>query len=111
MNELYKIKFNLTSEFLPVSRRFVARVRPVFRILNFSPSKIMASQMHSNTDWDTVTVIGKKNPNARAAKSSAALNSAGRSGAGIISEKKTGLNQKKTTEGSRIAKVDRMTDV
>ena len=85
------------------SSRVPEKILPIER-------KIMA-QMHSNTDWDSVTIIGKKATTSKQAKSSTALNSAARSGTGIISEKKTGLNQKKTNEGSRIAKVDRMTDV
>ena len=65
----------------------------------------------SNTDWDSVTVIGKRQQSAKSTKTASALNSASRSGTSIISEKKQGLNQKKGSEGSRIAKVDRMTDV
>jgi hypothetical protein len=61
-------------------------------------------------DWDKVTVIGKRQTTQKQLKSTFALNQASRSGGQIISEKKTGLNQARGTEGSKIAKQDRLTD-
>jgi Multiprotein bridging factor 1 len=61
-------------------------------------------------DWDKVTVIGKRQTTQKQLKSTSALNQASRQGGQIISEKKTGLNQSRTTEGSKIAKQDRLTD-
>jgi hypothetical protein len=63
-------------------------------------------------DWDKVTIIGKRAHTGKQLKSQDALNAASRSGGTIISEKKTGLNTNlKSTEGSKIAKADRDTDV
>ncbi|KAJ3321109.1 multiprotein-bridging factor 1 [Boothiomyces sp. JEL0866] len=60
---------------------------------------------------ETVTIIGNRNHgNSKSLKTSSALNTAQRNGGSIISEKKSGLNVKKATEGSKIAAVDRKTD-
>lgn len=62
-------------------------------------------------DWDSATVIGKRQATGKSLKTQAALTAAARAGGNIISEKKTGINQhSKGTEGSKIAKVDRETD-
>ena len=63
-------------------------------------------------DWDKVTIIGKRATTGKQLKSQDAINAASRSGGTIISEKKSGINSNvKGTEGSKIAKADRDTDV
>ncbi|KAK9457614.1 multi protein bridging factor 1-domain-containing protein [Dipodascopsis uninucleata] len=67
------------------------------------------------SDWDTVTVIGQK-ANARqasAAKSNAELNAARRAGAVVSTDKKYGAGSNRTvgTDGQRLTKIDRETDV
>ena len=61
-------------------------------------------------DWDSVTIIGKRPQTGKSLKTSASLNQASRNGGSIISEKKQNINTTTKTEGSKIAKVDRMTD-
>jgi putative transcription factor len=61
-------------------------------------------------DWDSVTVISKRPQSTKTLKSKDAITQAQRSGGQIVSEKKTGINPTSKTEGSKIAKVDRMTD-
>lgn len=61
-------------------------------------------------DWDSVTIIGKRPQTGKSLKSASSLNQAARSGGSIISEKKQNINANAKTEGSKIAKVDRMTD-
>ncbi|ODV96848.1 hypothetical protein PACTADRAFT_48656 [Pachysolen tannophilus NRRL Y-2460] len=72
----------------------------------------------SNTDWDTVTVIGSKariggsGPRQNVSKSQGALNAARRSGNVVSTEKKynTG-NSKGDPEGQKLAKIDRENEV
>ena len=70
------------------------------------------------SDWDTVTVIGKKShvggsgPKDKVIKSSSQLNSARRSGNVVSVDKKynTG-NARGDPEGQRLTKIDRETDI
>ncbi|ORX78386.1 MBF1-domain-containing protein [Anaeromyces robustus] len=67
-----------------------------------------------NTDWDSVTVIRKKQARTNTLKTKAQLNAASREGAIVSTEKKLnvalgGLNKGKSTEGQRAAKIDRDT--
>merc|ERR1719354_933947 len=62
------------------------------------------------SDWDQVTIIGKRQTTGKQLKSTSALNQASRQGGSIISEKKTGINATHKSEGSKIAKADRLTD-
>ena len=59
-----------------------------------------------------MTVIRKSAPSGKSLKSEDALRQAQRSGVGVISERKQGINTNhKSTEGSKIAKIDRENDV
>jgi len=68
-----------------------------------------------NTDWDSVTIIRKKQPRTNTVKTQAQLNAAAREGAIVGTQKKLnvqlgGLNRGKgNTEGQRAAKIDRDT--
>lgn len=64
-----------------------------------------------SSDWDSVTIIKKRPTTQKSLKSTSSINQALRSGGTVVSEKKTGLNAATTTIGSKIAKVDRQTDV
>lgn len=74
----------------------------------------MSKIPHSNTDWDSETVVGSRvrvgggGPRTAVAKTNSALNSAIRSGNVIATEKKfaTG-NHAGNPEGQRLAKIDR----
>jgi putative transcription factor len=61
-------------------------------------------------DWDAVTIISKRTTSQKTLKSKDAINQAARQGGSIVSEKKSNLNQNVKQEGSKIAKVDRLTD-
>lgn len=64
------------------------------------------------SDWDSVTFIRKSAPSAKTAKSSTALNSALRSGAGVTSTKKSTTNSAtaRGVDGQHLAKLDRETE-
>ena len=49
------------------------------------------------SDWDSVTVIGKRATTNKQLKSTSAINQASRQGGQIVSEKKTGLNQARSS--------------
>jgi putative transcription factor len=61
-------------------------------------------------DWDSVTIISKRAQSQKTLKSKDALNQAHRTGIQIVSEKKSAINPTTKPEGSKISKVDRMTD-
>jgi putative transcription factor len=63
-----------------------------------------------SSDWDSVTIISKRPQSTKTLKSKDALTQAQRNGGAILSEKKQHINPHTKTEGSKIAKVDRMTD-
>ncbi|KAK6462811.1 multi protein bridging factor 1-domain-containing protein [Scheffersomyces coipomensis] len=72
----------------------------------------------SNSDWDSVTIIGSKarigggGPRETVAKTSSQLNAARRAGAVIGTEKKYGsTNTRSNPEGQRLTKLDDIDDV
>ncbi|GMM53270.1 multiprotein-bridging factor 1 [Starmerella bacillaris] len=74
----------------------------------------MSKIPHSNTDWDSETVVGSRvrigggGPRATVARTNAALNSAIRSGNVLATEKRFGAgNHGGNPEGQRLAKLDR----
>lgn len=76
------------------------------------------SYQPSNTDWDSVTVIGKNvrrgnaGPKPTVARTQGQINAARRMGAVVATEKKYGTaNKHAGTEGQRLAKIDRENEV
>lgn len=74
----------------------------------------MSRVPHSNTDWDSQTVVGSRvrvggsGPRERIARSSGEINAARRMGNVLATEKKWGgANQRSNPEGQRLAKIDR----
>ncbi|CAH7670971.1 multi protein bridging factor 1-domain-containing protein [Phakopsora pachyrhizi] len=70
--------------------------------------------LHSNTDWDTKVVIGRKTGPPKVARDEATVNAARRAGASIDASKKQAINSSGAAAGpdhQRIAKLDRENDV